>query len=360
VSREPLFSHSYLDRLTELGNIQRRGFKMPITGGAWHWFHQSLIGRGGGYGIPGLRGTYYWYLYADPEIDLGCGRRIGGHLELRLRENGTYRSFIDEQVWPYEAYGYIHDEDYGTLKAGLVFKQFGIFWDGAFFGNTLEFDGLTLDADYGLSWESTDEIDGCFKIERYVQFFFHEDSSNGSFGGADAESVDGYTEKNTGVIRVVPTWTRSDGAVVELGLSGLVGEIDSRRPDLTDETVAAYAVDLTYTRGRWKAFVEGAQTFGTVNPQRYVSGGPSNRITNVLAGVHYTLGPVTYRCSYTNSIDANPNAIQNMIVAGATIAVTKHVDMYLEYVNERIDGAEIAGQNGFFFNGLEYVINWHF
>ena len=360
VAREPLFDHSYLDRLTDLGNIQRGRLKMPITGGAWHWFHQSLIGRGGGYGVPGLRGTYYWYLYADPEYDLGHGRTIGGHLELRLRETGTYRSFITDQVWPYEAYGYIHDEDYGTLKAGQLFKQFGIFWDGAFFGTTQEFDGLKLDADYGLSWESTREIDRCFKIERYFQFFFREDSSNGSFGGGDAESVAGYTEQNTGVVRIVPTWTLNNGAVFELGISGLVGEINSRRADLADETVAAYAVDLTYTRGPWKTFVEGAQTFGVVNPQRYVSGGPSDRLTNVLTGIQYTRGAVTYRCSYSNSIDANPDAIQNMVVAGATVTLSDHVDLYLEYVVERVDDADIPGQNGFLFHGFEYVINWHF
>ena len=38
VSREPLFCHSYLDCLTELGSKIDNGcnFKMPITGGAWH------------------------------------------------------------------------------------------------------------------------------------------------------------------------------------------------------------------------------------------------------------------------------------------------------------------------------------
>ncbi len=360
VQRESLFDHSYLDRLTDLGNFERGRFKLPITGGAWHWFHQSLIGRGGGYGIPGLRGTYYWYLYADPEYDLGGGRKIGSHTEIRLREDGLYREFIAEQVWPYETYGYIHDDNYGTLKAGLVFKQFGIFWDGAFFGTTQEFDGLTLDADYGLSWESTVEVNDCFKIDRYVQFFFREDASNGSFEGGDAESVPGYTERNTGVVRFVPTWTLGSGAVVELGVSGLVGGITSDRVDLDDETVSAYSVDLTYTRGPWKVFGQGAQTFGVINPQRYVSGGPSDRLTNILAGVQYTRGAVTYRCSYSNSIDENPDAIQHMVVTGATVRLSKNVDLYLEYVAEQVTDAEIAGQNGFFFHGLDYTINWHF
>ena len=61
IAREPWCCHSHLDCLTELGSSIDNGcnFKMPITGGAWHWFHQSLIGRPGGYGIPGLRDTYF-------------------------------------------------------------------------------------------------------------------------------------------------------------------------------------------------------------------------------------------------------------------------------------------------------------
>ena len=251
-------------------------------------------------------------------------------------------------------------KSWGTLKAGLLYKQFGKFWDGVFFGNAPYFDGAKLDADYGVSWESTYEVNKCFKIDRYYQFFFHEDSSNGSFGGGDAESVAGYTEENTGVVRIVPTWTFANGATAALGFSGLAGQINSRRPDLTDEKVYAYAVDLTYTRGRWMAFVEGAQTFGVINPVRYVSGGPSDTISNIWTGVHYNRGPVTYRVSYSNSIDENPDAVQNMVLAGATVTLTKNIDLYFEYVHERVDGAELPGQNGEFFNSLEYVINWHF
>ncbi len=109
-----------------------------------------------------------------------------------------------------------------------------------------------------------------------------------------------------------------------------------------------------------RTFFEGSQTFGLLNPVRYVSGGPSDRITNMLGGIAYTRCPVTYRCSYSNSVDANPYAIQNMIVAGATIMCSDQMDVYLEYAHERIDGADIAAQNGYIINGLEYVINWHF
>lgn len=360
-SREPLFRHSYLDWLTNLGSKIDDGchFTMPISGGAWHWFHQSLIGRPGGYGIPGLRNTYFWYLYADPEYTNAAGNRIGGHVELRLRETDTFRTFIDDQVWTWEAYGYIQNDDLGTLKAGQLYNRFGIFWDGVFFGNAPYFDGLKLDADYGISWEKTSEIRDCFSIDSYAQFFFHEDQSNGSFGGADAESVSGYSEKNTGVFRLVPTWTRADGSQLAVGGSAMVGEIDSKIV-LPDEVVWAYGMDATYTKGPWKTFIEGSQLNGVRNPVNYVSGGPSDELINFLAGVQYTHGAVTYRCVYSNSIYDNPHAVQNMLLTGATATLTDHLDLYVEWVHQRVDHADIAAQEGYFFNGIEWVLNWHF
>ncbi len=362
VSREALFPDTCwnLDRVADLLSVERGCFTFPVTGGAWHWWQKNLIGSGSGYGIPGLRNTYFWYLYFDPAYDAGWGRKYGAHVELRMRETNTFRTFIDQKTWPWEAYAYVQDDEWGTLKGGLVYKQFGLFWDGVFFGNAPYFDGFKLDADYGLSWEKTTEIDDCLKVDSYVQFFFHEDQSNGSFAGADAESVVDYTEQNIGVARLVPTWTRSDGSVVALGFSGLVGQIDSRTALLNDQTIGGYGVDLTYTRGPWKLFAEGMQHFGVMNPTRYVSGGPSNRITNFLGGVHYTRGPVTYRCSYSNSLDANPDGHQNMVVAGMTVTVTENVDLYLEYIHERIDGNAVPAADGEVFNAIAFILNWHF
>lgn len=361
VSREPICCQSHLGGLKNLATSIDNGcnFKMPISGGAWHWFHQSLIGNPGGYGIPGLRDTYFWYLYADPEFTTAPGKKIGGHMELRLRETDTFRTFVDDQVWTWELYGYLENDELGTLKAGQLFNRFGLFWDGVFFGNAPYFDGLKLDADYGVSWEKTTEINDCFSVDSYFQFFFHEDQSNGSFGGGDAESVAGYTEKNTGVARLVPTWTRSDGSQLALGASAMVGQIDSKIA-LPDETVWSYGMDVTYTKGRWKMFAEGMQTFGVRNPVSYVSGGASDELTNFLTGIHYTRGAITYRCSYSNSIYKNPDAVQNMVLAGTTIALTPDVDLYIEYVNQRVDGATLPGRNGDFFNSIEWVINWHF
>lgn len=359
--REPWLDLACLDRLAQLGDAPADGrrFQSPVSGGAWHWFHQSLIGRPGGYGIPGLRDTYFWYLFVDPQYTLNDETTLGGHMELRLRETDTFRTFVSDQVWTWELYGYLRNDHWGTLKAGQVFNQFGLFWDGVFFGSAAYFDGLKLDADYGLSWEKSTAVGDGLTIDSYLQFFFHEDQANGSFAGADAESLAGYTERNTAVARLAPTWTLDDGAQITLGVSAMAGEIESDIA-LDDESVWAYGGDLTCAAGPWKAYVEGSQLFGVRHPVNYISGGPSDRLSNFLTGLQFTHGAVTYRCSYSNSIYANPDAVQNLLLAGVTVALTEQVDFYLEWLHMRVDGAELPGRNGFLFNGLEWVVNWRF
>jgi hypothetical protein len=161
-------------------------------------------------------------------------------------------------------------------------------------------------------------------------------------------------------MRLVPTWTRPDGSVVTLGFSGMAGAIDSRRGDISDQTIAAYGMDLTYAKCRWKVFLEGSQMFGTINPTRLVSGGPSNRLDSMASGIHYTRGAVTYRCTYSMSFDSHPAGTLRMAVLGATIAITKNIDLYVEYVNQHRSGNADPALDGELFNSLDYTINWRF
>ena len=76
--------------------------------------------------------------------------------------------------------------------------------------------------------------------------------------------------------------------------------------------------------------------------------------------MQYTRGAVTYRWQYSNSLYENPHAVQNYVLLGTTIKLTPDVDLYIEYVNLRVDGATVPGQNGPSFHSIEWIINWNF
>ena len=188
--------------------------------------------------------------------------------------------------------------------------------------------------------------------------------------GADPLSVNGSSEVNQFVGRVVPTWRLSAQESLALGLSGLVGEIRNGPllslvgmpqlyPSPGNETLSAWAVDLTYTHGNFRAFVEGLQAFGELSPANYVSGGPSNRVSDVLMGFNWTQGPITYRASYSMGFDDNPSGTQYLFVPGVTVALTRNVEFYLDYALQEV---RHSGQHDFtpLENGVQAVLHWHF
>ena len=58
-----------------------------------------------------------------------------------------------------------------------------------------------------------------------------------------------------------------------------------------NQTIAGWAVDGTWTTGPWKLLAEFSQLYGTLTPSHYISGGPSNRYTDGLAGITTLRGP---------------------------------------------------------------------
>ena len=63
--------------------------------------------------------------------------------------------------------------------------------------------------------------------------------------------------------------------------------------------MSGWAVNGTWSNGPWKVFAEASQRYGVLTPCDYISGGPSNRYTDAIAGITYTRGPVEYRCVYS-------------------------------------------------------------
>lgn len=351
-----LFGTTLFDSL----KAEKDGLGIPITVGAWHWWRFGDDGPStDGYGIPGLRGTYYWTVDVDPKLKLDgpTFQEIGLHTQIRLREDGEFRPFIDDQVWTWEAYVYAKTT-FGTVKAGQVWKRFGLDWDGVFYGNVAYFDGMKLDPDLGVSWEHTFGGDAGFKLDTIAQFFVSEDGINGSLAGADAESSDAFREENTGVLRLVPTWTFANEASLALGLSGSVGRIAAESVGFGDGTYSALAADLTYKQGNFSIFGELAQSHGTINPVRYVSGGPSDRITDYLVGASYKTGPITWRTNYSEGRDNHPGGKQSLLLPGMTIALTPNVDLYAEYVNWIVKPDGLSESD--YEDGFQLALNWRF
>ena len=148
-----------------------------------------------------------------------------------------------------------------------------------------------------------------------------------------------------------------DGSSLAVGLNGQLGEVRSRVPTFTGGMVGAWGVDARYDRGNWTFLAEFIQILGTVSPVRYSSGGPSNRITDYLAGLEYTTGPILWRATYNLGIDENPYGRHELMKAGCDITVTDHVNLIVEYIKEDIDnnagGIEL-------FDAFEFILFWHF
>jgi hypothetical protein len=370
-----VFRDSWLQKFGERYGEAQACRAVPITVGAWHWWH---INTGGpfdsGYGIPGENGTYYYSIAASPEFEspFECFSKCGAYGQVRLRDGGTpFRPFYpNDTIWPYEAYMWGYSDPGVVLKGGLIWRRFGLDWDGSFWGNTPYYDGFKLSTGWGISWEVTPKMEDGFKVDRYFQFFIR-DYLDGSITGADPISVNGSSEKNTAIARIVPTMQLSQDSTLALGFSGLVGQIDNKPPlslatnpgvillNPGDQTLGTWAVDLTYTKGNFKVFGEGLQSYGVMSPARYVSGGPSDRTTDLMAGCSWTRGPIVYRFCYSLGLDDNPSGTQHLFVPGVTVALTKNVELYGEYVFQEV---RHSGTQQFttFENGIQAVLHWQF
>ncbi|MEP6822368.1 MAG: hypothetical protein ABI946_08470 [Chthoniobacterales bacterium] len=338
-------------------------YHLPISVGANHWFHLDRDERiyGNGYGVPTESGTYYWYVSADPSLKLGDGAvsEVGAHVQFRFRDdqNDKLRAFYSDTSWFYETYAYAKTR-FGTFKAGQLVTEFGIPWDGTWWESVPYFDGYKFDPDYGVSWDNSWKISDRFSVDTAAQFFFNSDGVNGSLVGADAESGIGLSERNTGVVRLVPTWKLNDDLKIAWGVSGLLGEIKGagRYPNV-DGTRGVFGSDITLTYKNFSVFAEYIDAFGATNPVRYVSGGASDRVDSLRGGVAYRYGPVTFHVNYSYGWDHRPAGHQYIFAPGLNIQVTKNVVIYAEYVKWNV--TDRFGNTAKFDDGFELIAVWN-
>lgn len=354
--------NNFWDKTYDQLQAYKAKFPLVFSVGADHWFHLDRDERiyGNGYGVPTESGTYYYYVGGDLTLKLNDSffKEIGAHAQFRFRDDqhDKLRSFYYDTYWFYESYGYAKTT-IGTFKAGQIVTQFGLPWDGTWWEGVPYFDGYKFDRDYGVSWENAWKRSDLFTVNSVVQFFFASDRVNGSIPGADAESAPGLRERNTGVVRLVPTWQFNHDLKLEWGISGLVGQISGPSRGITDSARGAFGSDVTVTWKNFGVFAEYIDAFGTANPVRYVSGGPSDRVDSLRGGVSYKYGPVTAHVVYSRGWDHNPGGHQFVFDPGVSIQVTKNVIVYAEYVKWNVTNRK--GATAKFDDGFELIAVWN-
>ncbi|MEP7071539.1 MAG: hypothetical protein ABI839_04075 [Verrucomicrobiota bacterium] len=337
---------------------------LVLSVGANHWFHIDRNERiyGNGYGVPTESGTYYYYLgadYAHKLVGDGFFQEIGAHVQFKFRDdqNDKLRAFYSDTYWFYENYAYAKTS-VGTFKAGQFVTEFGIPWDGTWWESVPYFDGYKFDPDYGISWDNTWKVSDKLSIESAAQFFFVSDGVNGSIQGADAESGRFLSERNTGVVRLVPTWKFNKDLKLAVGVSGLYGGIKGAQHYTNiDDTRGVVGSDATLTYKNFSVFAEYIDAFGATNPLRYVSGGASERVNSIRGGVSYKYGPATFHVNYSYGWDHHPKGHQSIFAPGLNFQVTKNVVLYAEYV--KWDVTDRRGVTAKFDDGFELIAVWN-
>jgi len=349
-----------IDGLMKQALAPKDWFDFPVNVGGWHWWNIDTGGVGnGGYGAAGFRGTYAYYVIGQPSVTLEDGSKIGGFVFFAGRDGDPYRSFYSRNFWFLEGYASYSNDELGTLKGGLVNTRFGLDGYLGFIGTAPYFDGFIQDADYGLSWEKTHEICDDLSIDTFAQFFFQNGEWNGSLANHDAESVIGVDERNTAVFRAVPKWKLSDDSTFAWGVSAMVGHIDSDVAGFSSGTRSVWGTDFDYYKGPLNLRGEILQINGPTVPNRFASGGPSNRITSFTSEAAYTVGPVKYRGVYSASYDANPDGRQNIWSLGAVTQVTPNVRVFTEYSEWTVDGNAFVG-HATIIEGVQVVVHWQY
>ncbi|MEO6786992.1 MAG: hypothetical protein ABI318_12740, partial [Chthoniobacteraceae bacterium] len=232
----------------------KKDHHLPITIGAHNWWHidRSEHIYGNGYGWPGLRGTYFYWADFDPSFTTdgdGFVHEVGIHLEGRFRDtNDKFRAFFRDTVWTYEAYAFAKTK-LGTFKAGQIVQQFCIASDGSWWDGVSYYDEYRYNPSWGVTWENTWKVSESFGVDTALQYFIRGDRVSGAFPNASADTTAGLSERNTGILRVVPTWKLNTDTKLALGVAGLVRGIHGGAGRGVDDTQTAWDTDLTLT---WK------------------------------------------------------------------------------------------------------------
>ena len=335
----------------------------PISIGAHHWWRvdRDAYLYGNGYGAPGERGTFYYWLNVAPSIKLsgdGFVKEVGIHAQGRIRDSSDkLRAFYDDTVWSYEAYVFAKT-DAGTFKAGQIVQNFCLAWDNSWYEGVTYFDEYRFNPSYGFSWEKTWKASESFSMDTSAQYFIRGDHVSGALVNSSAATTKGAQERNTGIVRMVPTWKLDNDNKIAWGVAGLVRGIDANSKLGLDDTQVAYETDLTLTHKNLSIWAQYIDSHGVITPARYVSGGPSDRQNSISTGINYKIGPISAHVNYSKGWDHNPGGHQYIFQPGITFQLAKNLTLYTEYVKWNVTGS--SGATAKYEDGFQFALVWNY
>lgn len=181
------------------------------------------------FSLPGTRSNFDLYgLHLKFDRDEGP---VGFHVEYRMRTT-KLRSFFPSPTWLQEGYLKFKVPG-GTLKAGAIYKQFGIFTDYAFYGGLPYFDGIKYNPEWGASYEGTNQLSERVSLEHDLQYFRTDARVNGSIAGNDIVSDPTGRRRNEFVARLVPHLQLTDQVAFSFGPSFEVGQVSRQAVDVS-------------------------------------------------------------------------------------------------------------------------------
>lgn len=170
------------------------------------------------------------------------GGKFGFHTETQYQQEGNGK--YPNEIWLEEGYLYFNS-DFGKIKLGKIYTPFGIIWDHTFYGSIIYYKGFMLDADYGLTFERSENINKNIDLKWTTGYFVREDDLNGQTLIGEGYEYLTRGERNTFALRLNPNIKINDKSSLKLGLSVLTGEVKAQEVDRQ----SAVEMDAVYTLG---------------------------------------------------------------------------------------------------------------
>ena len=309
---------------------------VTLAGGLLLYYYQPL-------GLPSADNNnnlsiFFANLLLDGKWDI-----FGFHIEPRFRDT-KLRPFFDGPVWLQEAYASVDLDKSTQLRIGKTYSHLGLFWDNSFYGNVQVYDGLKLDPDYGLSLQGELGKKGDpVGLGYWAQYFVVDGSTNVSLEGRDTISIPGARRRNQSILRAEPRFHFGPATLALGGSAEFLQAADLPAPYGT-QNVGRFAGDAKLTIGNFGAwgeftFQDGrtVNDFPIVGPAATATapagpGASSAHVDYALAGLEYTVGPVTARYNTSVGYYTDVNIHEWLQVPAVGVAISPNLTILTEFV----------------------------